>query len=140
MRIISESGQCDLSECATSWRLRRICVYRRPEVGTLRCAVGTKSDSLRSISGGRDIWQVAASDTHTVGLRSDGTVVAVGSNAYGQCDVSEWRDIMEIAAGEEHTVGLKSDGTVVAVGDNRHGQCNVSEWRDIVRSAGDAHT
>jgi alpha-tubulin suppressor-like RCC1 family protein len=32
--------------------------------------------------------QVAAGYTHTVGLKSDGTVVAVGYNYYGQCEVS----------------------------------------------------
>ena len=30
---------------------------------------------------------------HTVGLKSDGTVVAVGNNEFGQCDVGSWRDI-----------------------------------------------
>jgi hypothetical protein len=25
-----------------------------------------------------------------VGLKSDGTVVAVGHNTYGQCDLSDW--------------------------------------------------
>ena len=68
---------------------------------------------------------------HTVGLKSDGTVVAVGDNKYGQCDVSEWTDIVAIAAGWSHTVGLKSDGTVVAVGDNDDGQYDVSGWKDI---------
>ena len=57
---------------------------------------------------------IAAGGTHTVGLKKDGTVVAVGLNSEGQCDVSEWRDIVMIAAGSYHTVGLKSDGTVVA--------------------------
>ncbi|MEH6996676.1 chromosome condensation regulator, partial [Neobacillus drentensis] len=27
------------------------------------------------------------------GLKSDGTVVAVGDNEYGQCDVSDWSGI-----------------------------------------------
>lgn len=36
---------------------------------------------------------VSAGDYHTVGLRSDGTVLAVGSNSYGQCDVSGWTGI-----------------------------------------------
>ena len=35
----------------------------------------------------------ALGDRHTVGLRSDGTVVAVGYNRYGQCDVSDWKNI-----------------------------------------------
>ncbi len=52
------------------------------------------------------------------GLRSDGTVVAVGYNYYGQCNVGGWADIAQVAAGGYHTVGLKSDGTVVAVGYN----------------------
>ena len=33
---------------------------------------------------------IAAGYTHTVGLRADGTVVAVGYNDYGQCNVSSW--------------------------------------------------
>lgn len=72
---------------------------------------------------------------HIVALRCDGTVVATGDNAKGQCNVSDWRDIIAVAAGYNHTVGLKSDGTVVAVGDNGDGQCNVSGWNDIVALA-----
>jgi alpha-tubulin suppressor-like RCC1 family protein len=74
---------------------------------------------------------IAAGRRHTVGLKSDGTVMAVGDNKYGQCDVSGWRDIVAVAAGCAHTLGLKSDGTVVAVGDNEYGQCDVSDWRGI---------
>ena len=41
-----------------------------------------------------DIVQVAAGSgyygAHTVGLKSDSTVVAVGYNEYGQCDVGGW--------------------------------------------------
>ena len=51
-----------------------------------------------------------------MGLKSDGTMVAVGWNGLGQCDVSGWTDIIQIAAGGIHTVGLKSDGTVVTTG------------------------
>ena len=59
---------------------------------------------------------VAVGWGHTVGLKSDGTVVAVGDNRYGQCNIGSWTDITKVAAGSHHTVGLKSDGTVVAVG------------------------
>ncbi|MGA1823914.1 MAG: hypothetical protein ACMUIP_04550 [bacterium] len=37
-----------------------------------------------------DIQQIATGGHHTLGLKSDGTVMAVGSNRYGQCDVSSW--------------------------------------------------
>lgn len=78
---------------------------------------------------------------HTVGIKSDGTVVAAGDNANDQCNVSSWTDIVSVAAGTNHTVGLKSDGTVVAVGDNNYSQCDVAGWTDIVAiSAGTNHT
>ena len=88
------------------------------------------------------IWHsISAGNRHTVGLKSDGTVVAVGDNKYGQCNIDDWRYIVAISAGGSHTVGLKSDGTVVAVGDNKYGQCNVDDWSDIVAiSAGNCHT
>ena len=75
---------------------------------------------------------VSAWSDHTVGLKSDGTVVAVGNNEYGQCNVLDWTDIVAISAGYKHTIGLKSDGTVVAVGENDGGQCEVQNWEDIV--------
>jgi alpha-tubulin suppressor-like RCC1 family protein len=65
---------------------------------------------------------------HTIGLKSDGTVVSAGNDSSGQCDVDGWMDIIKVAAGYDHTVGLKSDGTVVAVGNNEYGQCDISNW------------
>ena len=78
---------------------------------------------------------IACSNGHTVGLKSDGTVVAVGDNDDGECDVSDWTDVVAITCGWRHTVGLKSDGTVVAAGDNEDGQCDVSDWTDVVAIA-----
>jgi len=90
---------------------------------------------------GEVIPMVAAGDGYTVGLKSDGTVVAVGQNDDGQCNVDGWTDITQVAAGLSHTVGLKSDGTVIAVGQNNDGQCDVDGWTDITRvAAGGWHT
>jgi len=84
---------------------------------------------------------VAAGDLHTVGLKSDGTVVAVGDNSYGQRNVGSWTNIVQVAADGCHTVGLKSDGTVVATGDNSYGQRNVGSWTNIIQvTAGGYHT
>ncbi len=90
---------------------------------------------------------ISGGDSHTVGIKSDGSVVAAGSNedddgnVTGQCDVNGWDDIVSVCAGHLHTVGLKSDGSVVATGHNGAGQCNVGEWHDIVAiSAGEYHT
>ncbi len=91
-----------------------------------------------------NIKKVACQYHHSVGLKSDGTVVASGDNCDNSCNVSDWTDIVDIACGDNHTVGLKSDGTVVACGakkyyDNDHwyevecdyGQCQVDDWKDI---------
>jgi alpha-tubulin suppressor-like RCC1 family protein len=63
---------------------------------------------------------IAAGCRHTVALKSDGTVTAVGDNKYDQCHVGVWRNIVAVAAGNVHmapntgnalTIGLRSDGT-----------------------------
>jgi hypothetical protein len=79
---------------------------------------------------------VAAGAGHTVGLKADGRVVAVGRNDQGQCNVGGWTGIVRIAAGSDHTLGLKADGRVVAAGRNDYGQCDVSGWTGIVQVAG----
>jgi len=35
-----------------------------------------------------DIEKISVASDHVVGLKTDGTVVAVGNNSYGQCDVA----------------------------------------------------
>jgi alpha-tubulin suppressor-like RCC1 family protein len=84
---------------------------------------------------------IAAGSHHTVGLSPNGTVVAVGWNAAGQCNVASWANIRQVAAGWEHTVGLCNNGTVVAVGNSTYGTCDVTSWTDIVQiAAGGFHT
>lgn len=78
---------------------------------------------------------MSAGYNHTVALRQDGTVVAVGKSEDGQCKASNWTDIIAVSAGADYTVGLKSNGEVVAAGRNDRGQCKVSGWTDIVAVA-----
>lgn len=75
---------------------------------------------------------ISASGAHTVGLKTDGTVIAVGENSTGRCNLEDWSNIVAVSAGDYHIVGLRIDGTVLAVGNNEHGQCNVNSWNDIV--------
>ncbi len=77
---------------------------------------------------------IAAGDTHTVALKTDGTVWAWGNNSNGQLgdgtttqrtkpvEVSGLSTVIAIAAGDTHTVALKTDGTVWAWGNNSNGQ------------------
>ena len=85
--------------------------------------------------------QVACGHEHTVALRSDGRVFAVGASPDGRLDTRKWRDIQYVACGVRHTVALRADGTCVATGDNRYGQCDLSLWKNIVLvAAGEFHT
>ena len=95
--------------------------------------------ALSSAHSSVDVNRVAAGDRHTLGLRSDGTVLACGDNAQGQCDVSGWTDVRQVAAGALHSLGLRSDGTVLACGDNAYGQCDVSDWSGITAIAANAY-
>ena len=112
--------------------------------------VGRGLDKENNVKTGLKTWDVSewtgvitavSGSYHAVGLRANGTVVAVGSKDNGRCDVADWKDIVAVSSGGFHTVGLKADGTVVASGSNRHGQCDVADWKDVVAiAAGSRHT
>jgi alpha-tubulin suppressor-like RCC1 family protein len=89
--------------------------------------VGNNDDGQLDVDSWTGIQLVAAGDWHTVGLKADGTVVAVGYNYYGQLDVGSWTGIQQVEAGGNRTVGLKADGTVVTVGYNYDGQLDVDD-------------
>ena len=96
--------------------------------------------AAREAASGHGETTLRAGDYCTIGLKTDGTVAAVGQHGFGQCDVSDWTDIVAVSAGDMYTVGLKADGTVVTCGANKYGQCDVSDWTDIVAvSAGLNH-
>ncbi len=103
------------------------------------------SDDLPSVKNSdvskwKNIISISLGSFYMTGLKSDGTVVAIGNNECGQCNVKSWKDITSVSANSDHTVGLKSDGTVVATGRGAWFD-GVSGWRNIVAvSAGSFHT
>jgi hypothetical protein len=90
-----------------------------------------------------DFTAVAAGGWHSVGLKSDGSVVAWGSNSEGQLDVpAPNNDFIAISAGRAHNLGLKSDGSIVGWGDDNYGQVDVPAPNAdfIAIAAGDHHS
>ena len=100
-----------------------------------------------------DLWgklttreTISTDSDYMLGVRVDGTVVAVGLNRYEQMNVSDWNNIVAVSASPKHSAGLRADGTVVATGewDNyRNGldDFDVANWTDIVAiSTGMEHT
>jgi len=93
---------------------------------------------------------------YLLGLKSDGTAIAIGENEFGQCNVENWKNIASVVASTEYSIGIGEDGdisysgeigdlkeidnwsnikdiaTVVATGSNEYGQCNVGQLKEIV--------
>lgn len=87
------------------------------------------TDIVAISAGGGYPGNNASGRGHVVGLKSDGTVVAVGDNSQGQCNIDEWTNIVAVAAGDFHTVGLTRDGRVLTT---QTDQLAVSTWTNIV--------
>ncbi len=137
----------DLNECGVAdWQDIRLPLGERKELGTENKKTEDKKPESAELSLSIDNALLNETTlrtyrTNTVGLRSDGTVVAAGSNEDGECDVSDWRDIIAVSTGNGCIFGLKANGTVIAVGNNLDEQCEVSNWTNIVAvSAGQWHT
>ena len=56
-------------------------------------AVGRTAFNQCAVSRWKDIVAVSAGQCYTLGLRSDGSVVATGLNTNGQCRVTGWRKV-----------------------------------------------
>lgn len=101
---------------------------------------------------------IAAGRSITLGVKSDGTVLASryfaeegqkpdGTprfreyNRFGEADVGDWRDVVAVETTSDLTAGLRTDGTVVCAGKGGNVKPqNVQAWRDVVQiSAGSGH-
>ena len=109
-------------------------------------ALGNNYWGQCDVSEWKDIVSVTATDSATIGVRSDGTVVVAGKiDAYSKEDplaqeIEAWMDIKEIA--DYPIVGLRSDGTVCTASeliqycveknlpDDTY---DLSGWHDIVK-------
>lgn len=107
-----------------------------------RMASDEGRQSASSVTAMSYAWRgVACGHRHTVALRSDGRVYAIGYNPDGRCDTRTWRGVTEITCGVSHTVAVTQQGSCLAVGNNRYGQCDVGQWQGITMvAAGEYHT
>ena len=57
-------------------------------------AVGYNEYGQCDVSQWTDIVAISAGGFHTLGLKSDGSIVATGRNESGQCEVQGWDNMM----------------------------------------------
>lgn len=84
--------------------------------GTVMNISLSAENGQNNIAGWENMKKLAVSDEHLVGLKTDGTVMATGSNTFGQCDVENWADVVDIAAGNTATAAITSEGKVLMTG------------------------
>jgi alpha-tubulin suppressor-like RCC1 family protein len=114
---------------------------------------------------GSEVIRLSAGRSHSLALKSDGSVWAAGRNKEGQlgvrsnvnkkswfCVIPSGSEVVEIATGSDHSLVLKTDGSVWATGWNAHAQLgdgttkNKSTWVSVIPSdvtkvvAGDYHS
>jgi uncharacterized protein YjdB/alpha-tubulin suppressor-like RCC1 family protein len=111
--------------------------YRSVAVKTDGSVVGWGPELDRIFGNGisllTDVKKAVLGSYFCLALKSDGTVVALGDNGFGQTNIpANLSNIIDIDAGEGHALALKADGTVVAWGYNYWGQATVPAGLDNV--------
>lgn len=98
---------------------------------------GSNSDGQATPPAG-DFIAVAAGGSHSIAIRSDGTLAGWGRNIDGEINVPAGTFIAVAAAGR-HSLGLRTNGTLAAWGANDQGQTNVPAGMFVAIAAGSAH-
>lgn len=84
---------------------------------------------------------IAAGGTHSLALRTNGTVFSWGGNTYGQTNVpTGLSNVVAIAAGYYHSLALLNDGSVMAWGFDGFGEIEVPPGlTNAIKIAAGAH-
>ena len=72
---------------------------------------------------------VSAGTYFTIGLKADGTLIAVGDNQYGQCNVTGLENIIAIDCGGYSSIAVTKNGRLVVFGSNSDGQLEITHDR-----------
>lgn len=95
-------------------------------------------NNAKNVSDWNNIIDIATGPDYIVGLKSDGSIVAVGAGTKIS-EVRNWQDINALACSSNFIAGLKKDGTVIIAGEISN-KANITSWQNIVKiSAGDRH-
>ena len=84
-------------------------------------------------SGAQTVTKIAAGGNHSLFLKSDGSLWAMGYNGYGELGDGSFNNtnrpkqiiasnVTTIAGGDYHSLYLKDDGSLWVMGDNSYGQ------------------
>ena len=87
-----------------------------------------------------NVTQLATGWSHSLALKSDGSIVGLGDNRWGMADPPDGNDYVAVAAGTYFSLALKRDGSIVGWGDGASGAKYPPDGNDFVAiSAGSNH-
>jgi len=96
---------------------------------------GNSMNYLRRIAGYYRC-RLTSSRYHTVAVKYDGTVLAIGNNYYGQCDVFNWNDIVAVYADDVCTLAVTGAGKILVAGYLEETVKNtITLWENIIQVA-----
>jgi hypothetical protein len=104
--------------------------------------IGNYKDSNRYAQLAQNRLQnlLAAGTFHTVGIKSDGTLLSAGNtDDCGQYNIKDWNNIVSTIPDHSFTVGLKKDGTIAFAGNLKYsdGLPLIMGWKDIIQITGE---
>jgi alpha-tubulin suppressor-like RCC1 family protein len=89
-------------------------------------AIGHPNYSPSPPPSATNLIAIAAGYYHGLGVRSDGSLLAWGSDFYGQITLPvSGVPFIDVAGGEHFSLGLRADGTTLGWGNNDFGQTNI---------------
>ena len=127
-------------EIITHSSSRRMVRYGRwvtMDTGNSGMRIGPINSPVQIVDSG--VAQVAAGNYHSLFLKEDGSLWAMGNNGYGQLGNGNWSNqsspvqivdsgVAQVAASYEHSLFLKEDGSLWAMGYNGYGQLGNGNW------------
>lgn len=75
--------------------------------------------------------RIATGCRHTVVLKNNGKVVAVGDNSHGQCDVEAWRNVKAVFAKADITICLTNKKEMFVTGDIKQNTKNFKKVEKV---------
>ena len=147
--ITNSAGSISIAYCEpivysnTIWMWGRNCFFTSPR-GNLGNNSGLNSSSPVSVVGGFTDWcQVSSADSHSLGVRTNGTAWSWGVNGSGQLGnnttadksspvsvVGGFSDWCQVAAGGSHSAAVRTNGTLWSWGTNSSNQLGDSTYNE----------